>query len=58
MLNKMIEYDSKNVIVKMKNGRVLSGLLVSNREGFTLKLGINHLELDPGAIAKISLRSW
>jgi hypothetical protein len=43
---------NKSVIVKMKNGRALSGTLTRDNEQFCLKLGVQFIELNVKDIAR------
>jgi hypothetical protein len=44
--------ENKPVIVKMKNGRALSGTLTRDNEQFRLKLGVQFIELNVEDIAR------
>lgn len=44
--------DSK-VIVKFKNGRAISGFLTKTGNVFTLKLGVQHIVVEPTNLAKV-----
>lgn len=48
-LNSMV---GKAVITKFKNGRSISGTLSEKDGVFTVKLGIQHLVVDPELLAK------
>lgn len=50
-MNKMKNNVGKNVSVKFKRGRVISGVLRGDIEsGFTVKLGVLYIPLDPEEI--------
>lgn len=51
-LLKMID---KMVVVKLNNGRVISGILRAANDGYTIKLGVKHLSLDLTTLKSVTL---
>lgn len=52
---KIDEYSGRQVLLKFKNKRAISGLLRGDADaGFTLKLGITELPIDPEDLLKVT----
>jgi len=50
------EYSGRQVLLKFKNKRAISGLLQGDRDtGFTLKLGVTQIPIDPEDLLRVTL---
>jgi small nuclear ribonucleoprotein (snRNP)-like protein len=52
--NILSEFAGRKVIVKLVNGRAISGLLNATAEGFNIKLGVKYIALDAATVAKVT----
>lgn len=50
----LAEMNNSNVVIKMANGRAISGFLKNDGSGYTVKLGVLHIPLDPRDVVKVS----
>lgn len=56
MKEKLEQYAGKKVLLTLKSRRVIYGVLKGNAvEGFTVKIGKLHLQIDPDQLTKASL---
>lgn len=54
-MKKIEECNGKQVLLKFKNGRTISGTVRGNRDaGFTVKLGVLQIPLNPEELARIT----
>lgn len=50
------EYSGRQVLLKFKNKRAISGLLQGDGDsGFTLKLGVTQIPIDPEDLLRVTL---
>lgn len=53
-MNEIEGYSGKQVLLKFKSGRTISGIVRGDREaGFTVKLGVLYIPLAPEELVKI-----
>ena len=54
-MNEIEGYSGKQVLLKFKSGRTISGIVRGNLEtGFTVKLGVLHISINPEELVKIT----
>ena len=54
LLNK---HSNTKVVIKLNNGRVISGHLTKNETNHTLKLGVKHLVINPEELQTINAQN-